>query len=94
MGTRGDFEIVVASQNSIAQSLFLGWVKRLETRLDRVYVRLISEKLSECIDLLRDAPPGLQNCLLSNRISSDAHSRLTAERLSAGKYESEKLKRV
>jgi len=52
LGTDGDVEIAVASQNSIAQTLFLDWVKRLEARLDRVYVRLISEKLSECIDLL------------------------------------------
>jgi DNA-binding transcriptional LysR family regulator len=52
LGTEGDVEIAVASQNSIAQTLFLDWVKRLEARLDRIYVRLISEKLSECIDLL------------------------------------------
>ena len=48
----GESEIVVAAQNSIAQTFFLQWVKRLETRLGNVYVRLISEKLSECIDLL------------------------------------------
>jgi len=52
LGANGESEITVAAQNSIAQTLFLDWVKRLETRLDRVYVRLISEKLSECIDLL------------------------------------------
>jgi DNA-binding transcriptional LysR family regulator len=52
LGTNGDAEIAVASQNSIAQTLFLDWVKRLESRLDQVYVRLISEKLVECIDLL------------------------------------------
>ena len=52
LGANGDFEIAVASQNSIAQTLFPDWVKRLESRLDGVYVRLISEKLSECIELL------------------------------------------
>ncbi len=52
LGANGESEIAVAAQNSIAQTLFLDWVKRLETRLDRVYVRLISEKLSDCIDLL------------------------------------------
>ncbi len=52
LGNDGNFEIKVASQNSIAQTLFPEWVKRIETRLDNVYVRLISEKLSECIDLL------------------------------------------
>ncbi|WP_261843002.1 LysR family transcriptional regulator [Aliamphritea ceti] len=52
LGANGDNEITVAAQNSIAQTFFLSWVKRLETRLDSVYVRLISEKLSDCIDLL------------------------------------------
>jgi len=52
LDTNGQTEITVASQNSIAQTLFPDWVKRLENRLERVYVRLISEKLSACIDLL------------------------------------------
>lgn len=47
-----DYEITVASQNSIAQTLFPDWVKRIEKRLGQVYVRLLSEKLSECIALL------------------------------------------
>ncbi len=50
--TNGDFEVTVASQNSIAQTFFLDWVKRLEARLETIYFRLISEKLSVCIDLL------------------------------------------
>ncbi|MCP4286865.1 MAG: LysR family transcriptional regulator, partial [Gammaproteobacteria bacterium] len=52
LGNNGDFEITVAAQNSIAQTLFLDWVKRLEARFDRVFIRLLSEKLSECIKLL------------------------------------------
>ena len=48
----GQIEISVAAQNSIAQTLFLDWAKRLETQLGKVYIRLISEKLSDCIDLL------------------------------------------
>ncbi len=52
LSVNGQNEIAVAAQNSIAQTLFPDWVKRLETRLGNVYVRLISEKLSECIDLL------------------------------------------
>ena len=52
LGANGESEIAVAAQNSIAQTLFLDWVKRLENHFDNVYVRLISEKLSECIDLL------------------------------------------
>ena len=47
-----EVEITVASQNSIAQTLFPEWVRRIESRLDQVYLRLISEKLSECVDLL------------------------------------------
>ena len=45
-------EIAVAAQNSIAQTLFLDWVKELESKSGQVYVRLISEKLSDCIELL------------------------------------------
>ena len=46
------YEINVAAQNSIAQTLFLDWVKCIENEFDNVYVRLLSEKLSECINLL------------------------------------------
>ena len=52
LGASDEVEIAVASQNSVAQTLFPVWVKRLESRLDRVYLRLISEKLGDCIDLL------------------------------------------
>ena len=45
-------EISVAAQNSIAQTFFLHWAKRLEPRLGKTYIRLISEKLTDCIDLL------------------------------------------
>lgn len=48
----GEYQITVAAQNSIAQTLFLDWAKRVEKRLGNVYVRLLSEKLSECIGLL------------------------------------------
>ena len=46
------YEINVAAQNSIAQTLFPEWVKCIEKRFENVYVRLLSEKLSECISLL------------------------------------------
>ena len=62
LGTNGDFEITVASQNSIAQTLFLDWAKRLESGLDGVYVRLISEKLSECIELLNEGRVNYMFC--------------------------------
>jgi len=66
LGTNGDYEITVASQNSIAQTLFLDWVKRLETRLDGVYVRLISEELSECIELLNQGRVNYMFCYAHN----------------------------
>jgi DNA-binding transcriptional LysR family regulator len=69
MGTRGDFEIAVASQNSIAQTLFPDWVKRIETRLDKVYVRLISEKLSECIDLLNQGHVNYMFCYATETLT-------------------------
>ena len=69
LGTHGDFEITVAAQNSIAQTLFLDWVKRLEVRLDNVYVRLISEKLSECIDLLNQGHVNYMFCYANEALS-------------------------
>jgi len=64
-----DFEISVASQNSIAQSLIPDWVKRLESRLERVYVRLISEKLSECVDLLNQGRVTYMFCYAHESLS-------------------------
>ena len=69
LGTNGDFEITVAAQNSIAQTLFLDWVKRLETRLDNVYVRLISEKLGECIDLLNQGHVSYMFCYANEALT-------------------------
>ncbi|MCP4469108.1 MAG: LysR family transcriptional regulator [Gammaproteobacteria bacterium] len=69
LGNKGDFEITVASQNSIAQTLFLNWVKLLESRLERVYVRLISEKLSECIDLLIQGKVNYMFCYAHESLS-------------------------
>jgi DNA-binding transcriptional LysR family regulator len=69
LGTNGDFEITVAAQNSIAQTLFLDWVKQLEDRLDKVYVRLISEKLSECIDLLNQGHVNYMFCYASEGLT-------------------------
>ena len=69
LGTNGDFEITVAAQNSIAQTLFPDWVKRLETRLDRVFVRLISEKLSECIDLLNQGHVNYMFCYANEALT-------------------------
>jgi DNA-binding transcriptional LysR family regulator len=69
LDSNGEFEIAVAAQNSIAQTLFLDWVKRLETRLDNVYVRLISEKLSECIDLLNQGHVNYMFCYANEALT-------------------------
>lgn len=69
LGTEGDYEIAVASQNSIAQTLFPDWVKRIEARLDKVYVRLISEKLSECIDLLNQGQVNYMFCYANQSVT-------------------------
>jgi DNA-binding transcriptional LysR family regulator len=66
LDANGDFEITVASQNSIAQTLFLDWAKRLESVLDGVYVRLISEKLGECIELLNQGRVNYMFCYAHN----------------------------
>ncbi len=52
LGAKGKYEITVAAQNSIAQTLFLDWAKQLEGQLDNIFIRLLSEKLSACIGLL------------------------------------------
>lgn len=49
--TNQEIEIAVAAQNSIAQTIFLDWAKRLEVKFGNIYIRLISEKLTDCIDL-------------------------------------------
>ncbi len=68
LGANGESEICVAAQNSIAQTLFLSWVKRLESHLDSVYVRLISEKISDCIDLLNQGDVDYMFCYASDKV--------------------------
>lgn len=49
--TNQEIEIAVAAQNSIAQTIFLDWAKRLEEKFGNIYIRLLSEKISDCIEL-------------------------------------------
>ena len=65
----GDHEIAVASQNTIAQTFFLDWVKRLEASLDTVYFRLLSEKLNVCIDLLHQGHVNYLFCYANDTLS-------------------------
>ncbi|ANG64665.1 transcriptional regulator [Marinobacterium aestuarii] len=51
LGKTSEREIAVAAQNSIAQTLFLDWVKRVERNFGSIYVRLVSEKLIDCVEL-------------------------------------------
>ncbi|MGB3384622.1 MAG: LysR family transcriptional regulator [Marinomonas sp.] len=69
LGSSGDCEIAVAAQSSITQTLFLNWVKRLERRLDSVYIRLISEKLPDCIELLNQGKVKYLFCYANDEIS-------------------------
>ncbi len=46
-----EIEIAVAAQNSIAQTVFLEWAKRLEQLFSNIYIRLLSEKLPDCVEL-------------------------------------------
>jgi DNA-binding transcriptional LysR family regulator len=69
LGANRENEITVAAQNSIAQTLFLDWIKQLDTRLDGVYVRLMSEKLSECIDLLNQGKVNYMFCYVNDSVS-------------------------
>ncbi|NNE64608.1 MAG: LysR family transcriptional regulator [Gammaproteobacteria bacterium] len=65
----GDHEIAVASQNSIAQTFFPDWVKRVEASLDTVYFRLLSEKLNVCIDLLHQGHVNYLFCYANDTLS-------------------------
>jgi len=69
LGSSGESEITVAAQNSIAQTLCLNWMKRLESRLDSVYVRLISEKLSDCAELLRQGHVDYMFCYANQQVN-------------------------
>lgn len=46
-----ELEISVAAPNTIAQTIFLDWAKRLENKFGNIYIQLISEKLSDCVEL-------------------------------------------
>ena len=69
LGADGESEICVAAQSSIAQTLFLNWVKRLESNLDSVYVRLISEKMTDCIELLNQGHVDYLFCYANDKVS-------------------------
>ena len=49
--TGQEIEISVAAPYTIAQTLFLEWAKRLEKIFDNIYIRLISESISDCVEL-------------------------------------------
>ncbi len=49
--TSQELEIAVAAPNTIAQTIFLDWAKRLEEKFGNIYIRLISENLADCVDL-------------------------------------------
>ena len=68
LGTDGKYEITVAAQNSIAQTLFLDWARQLEGQLNNIFIRLLSEKLSECVELLNRGDVKYLFCYASESI--------------------------
>lgn len=69
MHAKQEVEIVVAAQNSIAQTLFLEWAKRLEVKFENIYIRLISEKLADCVDLFNQSKADYLFCYASEALS-------------------------
>lgn len=67
--THQEIEIAVAAQNSIAQTLFLDWAKRLELKFDNIYIRLISEKLTDCIELFAQGKVDYLFCYANEMLS-------------------------
>ncbi|MDD1793359.1 LysR family transcriptional regulator [Enterovibrio sp. ZSDZ42] len=47
-------EISVAAQNSIVQTLFMQWMQYIEKAVGPVYVRLSSDRLSDCIEMFQN----------------------------------------
>jgi len=64
-----EVEIVVAAQNSIAQTLFLEWAKRLEAKFENIYIRLLSEKLADCVELFNQAKADYLFCYANDALS-------------------------
>ncbi len=69
MKNKQDVEIVVAAQNSIAQTLFLKWAKRLEMQFENIYIRLLSEKLADCVDLFNQGKADYLFCYTHEALS-------------------------
>jgi len=46
-----ELDISVAAPNTIAQTFFLDWAKRLEEKFGNIYIQLISEKITDCVEL-------------------------------------------
>ncbi|MGB0847415.1 MAG: LysR family transcriptional regulator [Thiolinea sp.] len=69
MHRKQEVEIAVAAQNSIAQTLFLEWAKRLETRFENIYIRLLSEKLADCVELFSQGKADYLFCYAHEALS-------------------------
>lgn len=69
MHSKQAVEIVVAAQNSIAQTLFLSWAKRLEAHFENIYIRLLSEKLADCVELFTQGKADYLFCYTHDALS-------------------------
>ena len=69
MRDKQEIEIAVAAQNSIAQTVFLEWAKRLEVKFENIYIRLLSEKLVDCVELFNQAKADYLFCYAHEALS-------------------------
>lgn len=69
MHSKQEVEIAVAAQNSIAQTLFLAWAKRLEAQFENIYIRLLSEKLADCVELFSQGKADYLFCYAHEALS-------------------------
>lgn len=61
--------ITIAAQNSIAQSFFIDWAKRLEVSMSSVCIRLSSEKLIDCVELFSKGSVDYMLCFYNDLAS-------------------------
>lgn len=76
-----ELEISVAAPNTIAQTIFLDWAKRLEEKFGNIYIQLISENLTDCVELFTQGKVDYLFCyghdMLNLPISQNKFSSIT-----------------
>lgn len=76
-----ELQITVAAPNTIAQTIFLDWAKRLEEKFGNIYIQLVSENLNDCVELFTQGKVDYLFCyghdMLNLPISQNRFSSLT-----------------